>query len=134
MRPLAAVFLVVTTLALLTGCERRRGVPVSVPAPGPPTPPIAKLRVFNATAYSIEGTTASGGQAKPGIVAADPTVLPLGTRIRVHDAGPYSGEYTVTDTGREIKGHEIDIYLRDDAEAKRFGKRAVKVEVLETRK
>jgi 3D (Asp-Asp-Asp) domain-containing protein len=134
MRPLAPLVLVGTALALLAGCEWRRPVPVSVPAPPPPTPPPPKLRVFNATAYSIEGKTASGGQARPGIVAADPAVLPLGSRIRVHDAGPYSGEYTVTDTGRAIKGNEIDIYLRNDAEAKRFGKRSVKVEVLETRK
>jgi 3D (Asp-Asp-Asp) domain-containing protein len=64
------------------------------------------------------------------MVASDPAVLPLGSRIRVHDAGAYSGEYTVQDTGAKIDGREIDIYLADDAEAKRFGKRRVKVEVL----
>jgi 3D (Asp-Asp-Asp) domain-containing protein len=67
------------------------------------------------------------------IVAADPRILPLGSRIRVHGAGAYDGEYTVTDTGREIKGHEIDIYIRNDAEAKRFGRKAVSVELLELR-
>lgn len=86
---------------------------------------------FEATAYSIEGETASGQQTREGIVAADPDILPLGSRIRVHDAGEYSGEYTVADTGRAINGREIDIYLRSDREAKDFGRRTVQVEVIE---
>lgn len=85
---------------------------------------------FVATAYSVEGETASGRMAKPGVVAADPDVLPLGTRIRVTGAGQYSGVYTVSDTGRKIAGREIDIYLRGDAEAKKFGKKQVTVQVL----
>lgn len=85
---------------------------------------------FEATAYSIDGETASGTRAREGIVAADPKVLPLGTRIRVVDAGPYSGEYVVRDTGRTIKGREIDVYVDDDREAKRFGRKTVQVEVL----
>ena len=65
------------------------------------------------------------------IVAADPKVLPIGSRIRVHGAGQYDGEYTVTDAGREIKGSEIDIYIANEAEAKRFEaerERAVRIE------
>jgi 3D (Asp-Asp-Asp) domain-containing protein len=85
---------------------------------------------FEATAYSIEGRTAAGTSARKGIVAADPAILPLHSRIRVHDAGAYSGEYAVEDTGRTIDGREIDIYLANDAEAKRFGRRRVRVEVL----
>ena len=85
---------------------------------------------YMATAYSVEGETASGRQTREGLVAADPDVLPLGTRIRVTAAGGYSGEYTVADTGRKISGREIDIYLRSDAEAKEFGKKSVRVEVL----
>ena len=85
---------------------------------------------FEATAYSIEGKTASGAQARDGLVAADPDVLPLGSRIRIHGAGRYSGEYVVCDTGAAITGREIDIYLARDAEAKRFGRRRVQVEVL----
>ena len=115
------------------GCAR--------PAPPPPaqapadvarseTAPRTEVRTFSATAYSIEGQTASGVQTRKGIVAADPRVLPLGSRIRVHDAGAYDGEYVVHDTGPAVKGHEIDIYLPSYAEAKRFGRRAVKVEVL----
>jgi len=96
----------------------------SIPSPTP-----TKQR-FTATAFSVEGRTASGRETRPGMVAADPKVLPLGSRIRVSGAGQYSGEYTVADTGRSIKGHDIDIFIADDAEAKRFGRRTVEVEVL----
>jgi 3D (Asp-Asp-Asp) domain-containing protein len=85
---------------------------------------------FLATAYSDEGITKRGTETKVGIVAADRAVLPLGTRIQVLDAGPYSGVYVVTDTGAKVDGRHIDIYLPDDAEAKRFGKKRVWVKVL----
>jgi 3D (Asp-Asp-Asp) domain-containing protein len=85
---------------------------------------------FEATAYSDHGTTASGTRTHEGVVAADPRVLPLGSRIRVTHAGPYSGEYVVRDTGREIDGRELDIFVPDEREAKRFGRRRVHVQVL----
>jgi len=115
----------VCSLVVVASCAR----PVA-PPPAPEAKPRAEVQTFSATAYSIEGQTASGAQTRRGIVAADPRILPIGSRIRVHDAGPYSGEYVVRDTGPAIKGREIDIYLPSDAEAKRFGRRAVKVEVL----
>jgi 3D (Asp-Asp-Asp) domain-containing protein len=71
-------------------------------------------------------------QTRRGIVAADPHVIPLGTRIRVHDAGPYSGEYVVEDTGAKVDGREIDIYMPSTREAREFGRRKVYVEILET--
>jgi 3D (Asp-Asp-Asp) domain-containing protein len=89
---------------------------------------------FQATAYSVEGKTASGKHTREGICAADPAILPLGSRIRVHDAGAYSGECEVADTGRAIKGREIDIYLANDREAKKFGRKRVRVEVLSSTK
>jgi 3D (Asp-Asp-Asp) domain-containing protein len=85
---------------------------------------------FAATAHSVEGETATGGQSRKGTVAADPSVLPFGTRIRVSGAGEYSGEYVVADAGRKISGNEIDIYMRSDAEAKRFGRQQVTVEIV----
>jgi 3D (Asp-Asp-Asp) domain-containing protein len=114
-------------LLLLAGCMTR---PRPETAPPPPTVQQPTYLEFEATAYSIEGRTAAGTRARRGIVAADPAVLPLGSRIRVLDAGRYSGYYVVEDTGRTIDGHEIDIYLADDREAKRFGRRHVRVEVL----
>ena len=121
---------VLVACLLAIGCGR------SVPKQEPSQPTVAEksapteVQTFSATAYSIEGTTKSGAQTREGIVAADPRVLPLGSRIRVRDAGAYDGEYVVHDTGPAIKGREIDIYMPNDAEAKRFGRRTVKVEVL----
>lgn len=90
-----------------------------------------RWRTFQATAYSREGQTASGKMTREGrTVAADPAVLPIGTRIRVAGAGPYSGVYVVHDTGRKIDGREIDLFIDDPAEAKRFGKKPVRVRVL----
>jgi 3D (Asp-Asp-Asp) domain-containing protein len=87
-------------------------------------------RRFEATAYSIEGITARGTRVREGVVAADPKILPLGSRIRLRDASHYDGEYLVQDTGPAIRGREIDIYLASDAEAKRFGRRSVTVQVV----
>jgi len=92
-------------------------------------------QTFHATAYSRAGQTASGKQTREGrTVAADPAVLPIGTRIEVSGAGPYSGVYLVQDSGRKIDGHEIDLFIDDPAEAKRFGKKPVRVRVLEAAK
>ena len=83
-----------------------------------------------ATAFATSGVTKAGGDTHFGIVAADPALLPLGTRIRVRGAGRYSGTYIVTDTGSRINGREIDIYIPNRAEAKRFGERMVHIQVL----
>ncbi|WP_058880676.1 3D domain-containing protein [Chloracidobacterium thermophilum] len=86
---------------------------------------------FVATAYSLKGRTASGEYVRPGIVAADPRVLPLGSVVKVH-AGQYSGVYHVKDTGGRIRGRHIDIYMPSTRDAIRFGRRTVRVEVIRT--
>lgn len=88
------------------------------------------IRYFVATAYSVEGTGASGKWSHPGTVAADRSVLPFNSRIRVYGAGAYSGDYTVEDTGARIDGRHIDIYMPSHAEAKKFGRQRVKVVIL----
>ncbi len=129
-RWIASLGLLLTACGL-AACSTPPQVPPRVePVAAIPTPEAVRKN-FEATAYTLEGTTASGSKVRDGIVAADPKVLPLGSRIRVTGAGPYDGDYVVTDTGREIKGNEIDIYIRNNAEAKRFGRQQVQVEVLE---
>lgn len=86
-------------------------------------------RAFSATAYCLKGRTASGGNVKRGIVAADPRVLPLGTRISMN-AGSYSGSYLVADTGGSVKGRKLDIWVPSCSEAKRFGRRNVTIAVV----
>src|SRR5215213_2404797 len=84
---------------------------------------------FRATAYCLKGRTASGGSVRRGIVAADPRVLPLGTRININ-AGAYSGTYTVADTGGAVRGRILDIWVPSCAEANKFGRRTIKVSVV----
>jgi rare lipoprotein A len=84
---------------------------------------------FIATAHSQKGVTASGMTSHVGTVAADPAVLPLGSRIRVSGAGGYTGEYIVADTGPLVKGRHIDIYMPTAAEAKKFGRQRVRVQI-----
>ena len=91
----------------------------------------AGSRKFTASAYSIEGKSAAGSKSCKGTVAADPNVLPLGSRIRVSGAGPYSGEYTVVDSGGKVKGNAIDIYVSSVLEARKFGRKSVEVNILE---
>jgi len=88
-------------------------------------------RKFTAFAYSIDGKSADGSKSCTGTVAADPTVLPLGSRIRVSGAGAYSGEYTVVDSGKNVTGNVIDIYMTSVREARKFGRKKVEVEILD---
>jgi len=94
------------------------------PAPG------ARM-VFEATAYCKGTTTKSGVAVRAGIAAADPAVLPLGSVIQIGGVpDKYKGIYTVLDTGPEIKGREIDVYIWSCYEALAFGRRQVELTVL----
>jgi 3D (Asp-Asp-Asp) domain-containing protein len=85
---------------------------------------------FQATAFARHGITASGTPTHVGIAAADPDVLPIGTRIRVSGAGPYSGVYTITDVGGKVDGRHIDLFVPNRADARRFGRKMVTVRIL----
>ena len=88
---------------------------------------------YSATAYCLKGRTASGSGVRRGIVAADTRILPLGTRISMN-AGSYSGNYLVADTGGAVKGRKLDIWVPSCSEAVRFGRRSVTVAVVSKRK
>ncbi len=91
-----------------------------------------KKGVFVATAYCNspicinvpqyqDGLTASGTVARLGVVAVDPSVIPLGKDIYVEGYGWFRAE----DTGGKIKGKKIDIFLGDYRRAKEFGRKQV---------
>ena len=84
---------------------------------------------FVATAYCLRGKTAMGHGVRSGLIAADPRVLRLGSRINL-GAGAYSGNYLVSDTGGMIKGRRLDIWMASCSEARRFGRRNVSVSLL----
>ena len=86
---------------------------------------------FEATAYCRGTITASGVAVRAGIAAADPKVLPIGSVIQVDSVnGPYQGIYTILDTGPEVQGREIDIYMWNCTEARVFGRQDVMVTVI----
>jgi uncharacterized protein YabE (DUF348 family) len=89
------------------------------------------VHVMEATAYtpfdgSSSGITAYGIPARRGVVAVDPRVIPLGTRVFVPDYGVA----LAADTGSAIVGDRIDLCVDSREEAYSFGRRAVKVYVI----
>ena len=94
------------------------------PAPG------RSLR-FSVTAYCKGEMTAAGIRVRAGIAASDPKLLPLGSIVRLEGLpDDYDGIYTVLDTGPEIKGRDIDIYMWSCIKALEFGRRRAALTVL----
>lgn len=56
------------------------------------------------------GITATGLRARRGVIAVDPTVIPLGTRVYI----PGYGVAVAGDTGGGVKGNVIDLAYGDD--------------------
>ena len=86
----------------------------------------ASKGAFSATAYCFSGRTAMGHAVRRGLIAADPRVLKLGSRVYI-SAGQWSGTYLVSDTGGAIKGKRVDIWVPGCSEARRFGRRTVQI-------
>jgi len=110
----------------VVSAERPREISAAAPTTAETSAPSES---FEATAYSLRGRTASGAVTAPGMIAADPRVLPIGSRVRI-EAGSYTGEYVVADTGGAVRGKRIDIWTPSTREAMRFGRRTVKLTVL----
>ncbi|MDD6598719.1 MAG: 3D domain-containing protein [Anaerovibrio sp.] len=72
------------------------------------------------------GITATGAVAQRGIVAVDPDVIPLGTRVYI----PGYGTAVAADTGGAIRGNKIDLCMESYGEAINFGRRSVEVYIL----
>ena len=86
---------------------------------------------FEATAYCKGTTTAAGTAVRTGMAAADPALLPLGSVLRIESpVEEHSGIWTVMDTGPEVKGRELDLYMWSCTDALAFGRRAVRVTIL----
>jgi len=103
-------------------------------------PSLAKIEenenymIMEATAYtkSIEegthkGITRSGTQVSRGTAAIDPRIIPLGTKIYVEGYG----HAECLDTGGAIKGNRIDLYMDNKEECFEFGRREVKVWIID---
>jgi 3D (Asp-Asp-Asp) domain-containing protein len=96
-----------------------------------PQPPPGSRLTFSATAYCKGSTTASGVTVRTGVAAADPQLLPVGSVINVATGDPkYNGVYTIMDTGPEVQGRELDLYMWSCNEALRFGRKSIEITVL----
>ena len=100
------------------------------------TEPAIEYKSMIATAYCINGTTATQTRTRPGIAASKKEWYGKKARIYWNDGGEPGamiGEYVIEDTGgRSIRsGKVIDIWLPTEEECKQFGRRAVLVEITE---
>jgi 3D (Asp-Asp-Asp) domain-containing protein len=86
---------------------------------------------FTATAYCKGETTASGVVVRTGIAAGDPTLLPVGTVVRIDTADDrYDGVWTIMDTGPAVQGRTVDLYLWSCRDALEFGRQPITLSVL----
>jgi 3D (Asp-Asp-Asp) domain-containing protein len=77
----------------------------------------------SATGYALHGNTASGLPVGWGIVAVDPSVIPLGTHMTI----PGYGEAVAADTGGAIVGATVDLWFPSVAQANAWGRRTVTI-------
>jgi 3D (Asp-Asp-Asp) domain-containing protein len=92
--------------------------PVSAPASGG-----GRTITVQSTGYSLPGRTASGIPVGWGVVAVDPSVIPLGTRMTI----PGYGEGVAADTGSAVQGAIIDLWFPTTAQALQWGRRTVTI-------
>jgi 3D (Asp-Asp-Asp) domain-containing protein len=90
----------------------------------PRTPQAYKLKV-DAVAYSLPGSTALGVPVRKGVVAVDPRLIPLGTKLHVPGYGPG----LAADVGHAIKGRIIDLWFPTLAKARAWGRRTVTITI-----
>jgi 3D (Asp-Asp-Asp) domain-containing protein len=92
--------------------------------------PPRQSSMFSVTAYCRRGKTASGTKTTAGIAAADPRLLPMGSVIRISDGRNNTETYTIQDRGGRVRSHTIDLFVADCAQARRFGRRVMPVEIV----
>lgn len=109
---------------------------VATQAASEPTSNVARTMTVEATAYTAycegcSGTTANGTdlRANPNlkVIAVDPRVIPLGTKVWVEGYG----EAVAADTGGAIKGNKIDVFIPNKAGAYEWGRKSVTIKILD---
>ena len=95
----------------------------TTPAPTPAPATGGRTLTVSATAYSLPGHTATGLPVGWGVVAVDPSVIPLGTHMYI----PGYGEGVAADTGSAVVGNTIDLWFPTLAQADQWGRRTVTI-------
>ncbi|HYY75203.1 MAG TPA: 3D domain-containing protein [Gaiellaceae bacterium] len=97
--------------------------PAASPAVTTVASPSGSRMTVQSTGYCLRGTTATGIPTGWGVVAVDPAVIPLGTKMFV----PGYGEGVAADTGSAVKGAIIDVWFPSCAQALQWGRRTVTI-------
>jgi 3D (Asp-Asp-Asp) domain-containing protein len=92
---------------------------------GQPQAPQAYQLKVDAVAYYLPGNTALGVPVRRGVVAVDPKLIPLGTKLHVPGYGPG----LAADVGTAIKGRIIDLWFPSTAKARSWGRRTVTITI-----
>ena len=95
----------------------------ATPTAPTPTATSGQQLTVTATGYSLMGHTATGMPVGWGVVAVDPSVIPLGTRMSI----PGYGEGVAADTGGAVQGAMIDLWFPTLADARGWGRRTVTI-------
>jgi 3D (Asp-Asp-Asp) domain-containing protein len=90
-----------------------------------PAPAGGRQLVVSATCYDLPGKTATGMPVGKGVVAVDPSVIPLGSRLQI----PGYGNGVAADVGGGIKGDVIDLWFPTYAECAAWGRRTVTITI-----
>ena len=112
----------VRTTAIAVAAPPPALAPVEIAAPQAAASGERTLTV-SSTGYSIRGRTATGIPTAPGVVAVDPSVIPLGTRLTI----PGYGIGIAADTGGAVQGNTIDVWFPTRAQALQWGRRTVTI-------
>jgi 3D (Asp-Asp-Asp) domain-containing protein len=103
--------------------ERAQTIQAKTPAPAEFVTAAPGTITVTATGYSLAGHTATGLPVGYGVVAVDPSVIPLGTRMSI----PGYGEGVAADTGTSVSGYTIDLWFPTPADALAWGRRTVTI-------
>jgi 3D (Asp-Asp-Asp) domain-containing protein len=87
-------------------------------------PASGRQLIVSATCYDLPGTTATGMPVGVGVVAVDPSVIPLGSRMYI----PGYGNGVAADVGGGIKGTIIDLWM-PPAQCAGWGRRTVTITI-----
>jgi 3D (Asp-Asp-Asp) domain-containing protein len=114
----------VRTVEAAAQAAQQKSQQLQGPAPAPPSSGTRQL-VVSATCYILPGRTATGMPVGRGVVAVDPSVIPLGSRLYV----PGYGNGVAADIGGGIRGNTIDLWYPTYAECAAWGRRTVTITI-----
>ena len=100
-------------------------VPAAPPAAAAPAETGGRTLTVSSTGYALPGHTATGIPVGWGVVAVDPALIPLGSRMTI----PGYGQGVAADTGGAVRGATIDLWFPTLAQARAWGRRTITITI-----